>query len=109
MHPATDALTATSAVLLRDRPVVGVPPWTQDALRAVRGTRRALYLVTPEHTRPTLPLYELPPTRPPRWVVRYGETFYDGFTGAALTRRDGRYAERTAPDGPPALPAARHD
>ncbi|MEV8114221.1 DUF6177 family protein [Streptomyces xiamenensis] len=108
-HPAIDALTATSAVLLQDRPVVGVSPWLQDALRAVHESGRTLYLVTPEHTRLTLPLYELLPTQPLRWVVRYGETFYDGFTGAALTWRDGGYAERTGPDGQPVLAAAWHD
>lgn len=85
-QPAIDLVTRLTAVVMQDRPVVGISRWLQDALMAVLASdpARTLYLITPAHTRLTLPLYELLASQPVRWLVPYGEHYFDARTGTAL-------------------------
>jgi hypothetical protein len=110
-QPALDAVTRLTAVVMQDRPVVGISRWLQDALTAVLASDppRTLYLITQPEARLTLPLYELLASQPIRWLVPYGEHYFDARTGAVLEwtgrapdvlREDTRdYRVMTGPDG----------
>ncbi|MGW0766908.1 DUF6177 family protein [Streptomyces sp. NPDC002676] len=96
--PAVDVLTESTAVVLADRPVLGLTAWLSDVLRATTAAGRALHIVTPPHVRLTLPLRTVLGGAPNRWVVQNpAGGYYDGLSGAELSWRDGTFA----PTGPP--------
>jgi hypothetical protein len=85
-QPGVDTITRLTAVILQDRPVIGVSRWLLDALVGVLASdpARTLYLITKPGTRVTLPLYELLVSQPMRWLIPYGKDYYDGHTGKVL-------------------------
>ncbi|MFF2652568.1 DUF6177 family protein [Streptomyces sp. NPDC058045] len=104
--PAVDVLTASTAVVIQDRPLVPMTSWLSDALRSATGADRALHLVTPPDTRLTLPTRTALHGLPNRWVVqdpRLG--YYDGLSGAVLHWKNGTFAPVTG-DGPARLAPA---
>jgi hypothetical protein len=91
-QPAVDVLTDKVAVVLQDRPVVGMTGWLSEALRATLASGRALQIVTPRHCRLSLPTSTALTGPPTRWVVQDpGCGYYDGLTGAVLRWRDGAF------------------
>jgi Family of unknown function (DUF6177) len=90
-QPAVDVLTERAAVVIQDRPVVAMTAWLSDALRATVGSGRALQVVTPPDSRLSLPTRTALSGLPNRWVVRDGETCYDGLSGAVLHWHDGAF------------------
>ncbi|MQY04445.1 DUF6177 family protein [Actinomadura macrotermitis] len=83
-----DALTDKSMVVLQDRPVVALSAWLADAARECAGTGRTLRLVTSLESRLTLPLRAMAAAGGVQWVVRHGDSYYEGLTGRPL-RWDG--------------------
>ncbi|MFE1308413.1 DUF6177 family protein [Streptomyces sp. NPDC058755] len=97
--PAVDVLTESTAVVLADRPVLGLTTWLSGVLRATAAAGRALHIVTPPHVRLTLPLRTALGGTPNRWVVKNpAGGYYDGLSGAELIWQNGTFA----PSGPPA-------
>jgi Family of unknown function (DUF6177) len=84
-HPAVDIATATAAVVLQDRVVVGLDPWLLDAAVSCRRESVQLQLVTPASSRLTAPLAAFLSEHSGRWVVRSEESrWYDGASGQLL-------------------------
>ncbi|MFG3099446.1 DUF6177 family protein [Streptomyces sp. NPDC048182] len=91
--PVVDVLTDSTAVVLADRPVLGLTTWLADILRITTAADRALHLVTPPHVRLTLPLRVALGGAPNRWVVQDpAGGYYDGLSGAVLVWRNGTFA-----------------
>ncbi|SMF33877.1 DUF6177 family protein [Streptomyces sp. Amel2xC10] len=98
--PAVDVLTATTAVVLQDRPLVAMTSWLSDALRTATVADRALQIVTPPTARLTLPTRTALRGLPNRWVVQdpvHG--CYDGLSGAVLHWRNGTFTPVRDEDG----------
>ncbi|MGW4560914.1 DUF6177 family protein [Streptomyces sp. NPDC004561] len=96
--PAVDVLTESTTVVLADRPVLPLTAWLSDVLRTTAATDRALHLVTPPHTRLTLPLRTALVGAPNRWVVKDPSGgYYDGLSGAELAWQDGTFAPTATP------------
>ncbi|GAA0924513.1 DUF6177 family protein [Streptomyces thermoalcalitolerans] len=90
---SVDILTESTAVVLSERPVLALTTWLSDVLRTTAAANRALHLVTPAHTRLTLPLRQALAGAPNRWVVQDPEGgYYDGLSGARLVWRDGTFS-----------------
>ena len=90
--PAVDVLTATTAVVIQDRPLVAMTSWLSDALRTATTTDRALQIVTPPTSRLTLPTRTALHGLPNRWIVRDPQHgYYDGLSGAVLHWKDGTF------------------
>lgn len=106
-QPAVDVLTDKVAVVLQDRPVIGMTGWLSDALRATLASERALQIVTPRHCRLSLPTSTALTGPPTRWVVQDpGCGYYDGVTGAVLRWHDGAFRAAKDSDGrAPVAPA----
>jgi hypothetical protein len=85
-HPAVDAVTAKAMVVIQDRVVVPFSQWLADALRVCTGSGRGLQIVTPVHSRLSMPLRLILTGPNSRWVVRDDGTggYYDGLTGVPL-------------------------
>ncbi|MGY0490405.1 DUF6177 family protein [Streptomyces sp. WG-D5] len=90
--PIVDVLTDSTAVVIADRPVLGLTTWLADVLRITTAADRALHIVTPPHSRLTLPLRTALGGAPNRWVVQHPEDgYYDGLSGAELLWREGTF------------------
>jgi hypothetical protein len=90
--PAVDVLTASTAVVIQDRPLVPLTSWLADALRTTTAADRALQIVTPATTRLTLPTRTVLRGLPNRWVVQHPEHgYYDGLSGAVLHWKNGTF------------------
>ncbi|MGW7252971.1 DUF6177 family protein [Streptomyces sp. NPDC054834] len=90
--PAVDVLTAATAVVIQDRPLVAMTSWLSDALRAATAADRALQIVTPPATRLTLATRAALRGLPNRWVVQDPEHgYYDGLSGAVLHWKNGTF------------------
>lgn len=90
--PAVDVLTATTAVVIQDRPLIAMTSWLADALRTATTTDRALQIVTPPTSRLTLPTRTALHGLPNRWVVQDPEHgYYDGLSGAVLHWKNGTF------------------
>ncbi|MCX5529797.1 DUF6177 family protein [Streptomyces sp. NBC_00006] len=90
--PIVDVLTDSTAVVIADRPILGLTTWLADVLRITTAANRALHIVTPPHTRLTLPLRTALGGAPNRWVIQHPEDgYYDGLSGAELTWREGTF------------------
>jgi hypothetical protein len=85
-HPAVDAVTAKAMVVIQDRVVVPFSQWLADALRVCTETGRGLQIVTPLHSRLSMPLRLVLTGPNSRWVVRddNADGYYDGLTGVPL-------------------------
>ncbi|MFF7838862.1 DUF6177 family protein [Streptomyces ossamyceticus] len=89
---SVDVLTDSTAVVISDRPVLAFTTWLSDVLRTTSATNRALHLVTPPHTRLTLPLRTALRGAPNRWVVQNpAGGYYDGLSGVALAWTQGTF------------------
>ncbi|GGV66251.1 DUF6177 family protein [Streptomyces massasporeus] len=90
--PAVDVLTATTAVVIQDRPLIAMTSWLSDALRSAATAERALQIVTPPTARLTLPTRAALRGLPNRWVVQDAEHgYYDGLSGAVLHWKNGTF------------------
>ncbi|MFG2307158.1 DUF6177 family protein [Streptomyces sp. NPDC048566] len=91
---AVDVLTDSTAVVLTDRPLLGLTTWLSDVLRAAADANRALHLVTPPHVRLTLPLRTALSGAPNRWVIQDpAGGYYDGLSGVRLAWQGGTFAQ----------------
>ncbi|MEU1116296.1 MULTISPECIES: DUF6177 family protein [unclassified Streptomyces] len=96
--PAADMLTDKAAVVIQDRPVVAMTSWLADTLRTAAGSDRALQVVTPPHTRLTLPASNALHRHPNRWVVQDpADGYYDGLSGIELRWDKGHFAPAGSP------------
>ena len=108
-HPSVDLLTAARAVIISQRPVVGLSSWLTDVISRTADDELTVTLVTPATTRLTLPVRTLVAEGLAQWLVRPADgTFYDGlrgnpviFDGVDFTDEAGRAAQF---DEPPAHP-----
>lgn len=102
-----DVVTESTAVVLADRPLIGLTAWLSDVLRTTTGFGAALHVVTPDHCRLSLPLRTALAGAPNRWVVQDPASgYYDGLSGAVLAWQDGTFAPVRDQAGAPALAAA---
>ncbi|MFJ2958552.1 DUF6177 family protein [Streptomyces sp. NPDC087270] len=97
--PAVDVATATTAVVIGDRPLVSLSAWLSDVLRACAETDRALQIVTPPGTRMSMLTRFALTGAPNRWVVGDSSGYYDGLSGAELHWKDGTFAAIPTPEG----------
>ncbi|MFJ2769904.1 DUF6177 family protein [Streptomyces sp. NPDC087300] len=105
--PAVDVLTDKAAVVIQDRPVVPMSSWLADALRVTAEEDLALQIVTPPHTRLTLPTRAALHGHPNRWVVQDPECgYYDGLSGVQLRWQDGQFAPVETAKGRPRVAEA---
>ncbi|MFE3497488.1 DUF6177 family protein [Streptomyces sp. NPDC059175] len=105
--PTVDVVTESTAVVLADRPVVGLTAWLSDVLRTTAGFGAALHIVTPGNCRLSLPLRTALAGAPNRWVVQDPECgYYDGLSGAVLSWQDGTFAPARDEAGRPRLATA---
>ncbi|MFI0482176.1 DUF6177 family protein [Actinomadura sp. 9N215] len=80
-----DVMSERVGVVMQNRPVVSLSSWMAEAIRACAEDGKGLQVVTPVHSRLTLPL-RLALTGPDcRWVVTDpAGGYYDGFSGTRL-------------------------
>ncbi|WP_344310388.1 DUF6177 family protein [Fodinicola feengrottensis] len=89
-HPAVDVATDRAAVLLQQRPVIGLSRWINDVVHVCVRDSKLVQIVTPETSRLTTPLETVMLAVGGRWVVRTPDNrYYDGLRGDAL-RWDGQ-------------------
>ncbi|MEV5483570.1 MULTISPECIES: DUF6177 family protein [Streptomyces] len=109
-QPAVDVLTDKVAVVIQDRPVVGMTAWLQDAFQTAAGAELGLQVVTPPGTTLSPAVRHSLSNWPSRWVVRdERDGYYDGQSGAVLRWHEGMFqpvavADATADD--PRTPVA---
>lgn len=90
--PSVDVLTESTAVVISDRPVLAFTTWLSDVLRTTSASNIALHLVTPPHTRLTLPLRTALKGAPNRWVIQDPTShYYDGLSGVPLAWQQGTF------------------
>lgn len=84
--PGVDLITEKVAVVMQDRPVVGMSAWLCDAVASAKAARRAVQLVTPKSSRITWPVRSaLFRTGFARWVVTGDDgEYFDGLNGVRL-------------------------
>ncbi|MEV0322090.1 DUF6177 family protein [Streptomyces sp. NPDC050658] len=105
--PAVDVLTDKAAVVIQDRPVVAMTSWLADALQTAAAGDLALQIVTPPHTRLTLPTRTALHGHPNRWVVQDPDHgYYDGLSGAVLHWDQGHFTPVKSAEGSPRLAEA---
>ncbi|MFF3686219.1 DUF6177 family protein [Streptomyces sp. NPDC002187] len=105
--PAVDVLTDSTAVVLSERPVVAMTSWLSDILSVCTEADKVLHIVTPPHTRLTLPTRTALGGVPHRWVVQDDECgYYDGLSGAVLRWQGGTFAPVRTDAGPAAVAAS---
>ncbi|MGW0731717.1 DUF6177 family protein [Streptomyces sp. NPDC002851] len=109
--PAVDVLTDRAAVILTERPRIALTTGLSDALRTATTSGRTLQIVTPPHTRLTLPMRAALASSPHRWIVNPNTSdYFDGLTGAELHWQEGRFAPTRTGDGTiPTSPAFTAD
>ncbi|TCC07647.1 DUF6177 family protein [Kribbella soli] len=84
--PGVDLITEKVAVVMQDRPVVGMSAWLSDAVASATTAGRAVQLVTPRTSRITWPVRStLFSTAFSRWVVTGDDgEYFDGLNGVRL-------------------------
>lgn len=110
-HPAVDLVTDRRAIVLSQRPVVGLSTWLTDAVSRFTPANRIVTLVTGPDARLTLPVRTLVAKGVMQWVVQTADRrFYDGLLGTVLDyddvdfvadaaqQRAAAFAEAEAPD-----------
>ncbi|WP_433325772.1 DUF6177 family protein [Spirillospora sp. CA-294931] len=104
-HPAVDIITAKSAVVIQDRPLVPLSSWLTDAMSRCAANGQPIQILTPHDARITLPLRLALSGPTTRWVAQEpdGDTYYDGFSGLPLVWDGGAFAlAEGGGDGPSA-------
>lgn len=105
--PGLDLITDEVAVMMQDRPVVGLSAWLLDAVAAAEREGRGVQLVTPARVRLSYPARSrLFSGRNTRWVVQADGEAYDGLTGVKLNWDGKKFAPVTGPDGREEVAAA---
>lgn len=100
-HPTVDLLTRTRAVMICQRPVVGLSSWLVDAARRSIEAGLVPTVVTPRATRLTLPMRSAVDNGLAQWLVRVvGGGFYDGMSGRQVSFEDEDFVtgEEIAPE-----------
>ncbi|HZX08776.1 DUF6177 family protein [Kribbella sp.] len=95
--PGVDLVTDRVAVVMQDRPVVGMSAWLSDALASAMSENRGLQLVTPRTSRITWPVRSLVlQSILSRWVV-VGEDgeYFDGLNGTRVVWNDEMFVARS--------------
>jgi hypothetical protein len=84
--PGVDLITEKVAVVMQDRPVIGMSAWLSDALTSARMADRDVQLVTPKRSRLTWPVRSaLGGGGSSRWVVTGDDgDYFDGLNGIRL-------------------------
>ncbi|MGZ0145471.1 DUF6177 family protein [Kribbella sp. WER1] len=84
--PGVDLITDKVAVVMQDRPVIGMSAWLSDALTSARMADRDVQLVTPKHTHLTWPVRSALFTGVfSTWVVTGSDgEYFDGLNGVRL-------------------------
>ncbi|HEY3561581.1 MAG TPA: DUF6177 family protein [Kribbella sp.] len=84
--PGVDLITEKVAVVMQDRPVIGMSAWLSDALTSARTADRDVQLVTPKQSRLTWPVRSALFGGPfSRWVVTGSDgEYFDGLNGIRL-------------------------
>ena len=102
--PGVDLITDKVAVVMQDRPVIGMSAWLSDALTSAKVESRDVQLVTPKTSRLTWPVRSmLFNGRFSKWVVTgEDDEYFDGLSGVRL-KWDGEQflARSTAKVGEP--------
>ncbi|MFF0342965.1 DUF6177 family protein [Kribbella sp. NPDC004875] len=102
--PGVDLITDRVAVVMQDRPVIGMSAWLSDALTSARVENRDVQLVTPKHSRLTWPVRSgLFRGALSRWVVTGDDgEYYDGLNGIRLRWNGDQFlaAAPAVPDQP---------
>jgi hypothetical protein len=96
--PGVDLITEKVAVIMQDRPVVGMSAWLSDAAASAKAAGRAVQLVTPKSSRITWPVRSaLFGSAFARWVVT-GEDgeYFDGLNGVRLQWNGDLFVARPA-------------
>ena len=104
--PGVDLITDRVAVVMQDRPLIGMSSWLLDAFAAAGNAGRHLQLVTRPHTRLSYQVRtRLFAGKDSRWVVREpeGDGTYDGLSGLRLAWDGDRFAPVLDDDGNPDL------
>jgi hypothetical protein len=77
--------TRESVIVTQERKLVRMSSWMTDLMARCAGEERALQVLTPHHSRITLPLRLALSNPMARWIVRDGEDgYYDGLSGLPL-------------------------
>ncbi len=84
--PGVDLITEKVAVVMQDRPVVGMSAWLSDAVASAETAGRAVQLVTPRTSRITWPVRSTLFSTPfSKWVVTGDDgEYFDGLNGVRL-------------------------
>ncbi|NIK59400.1 DUF6177 family protein [Kribbella shirazensis] len=96
--PGVDLITEKVAVVMQDRPVVGMSAWLSDAVASAKAAGRAVQLVTPRSSRITWPVRSaLFRTAFARWVVSGDDgEYFDGLNGVRLQWNGDLFVARAA-------------
>lgn len=93
--PGVDLITEDVAVMMQDRPVVGLSAWLLDAAAAAQREGRGIQVVTPAGVRLSYPARtRLFSASNALWVVKSpsGDEVYDGLTGLKLEWNGRKFA-----------------
>ncbi|MEU4606023.1 DUF6177 family protein [Kribbella sp. NPDC023972] len=84
--PGVDLITDKVAVVMQDRPVIGMSAWLSDALTSAKAAGRDVQLVTPKSSTLTWPVRSTLFTGPySKWVVTGSDgEYFDGLNGVQL-------------------------
>jgi hypothetical protein len=84
--PGVDLITEKVAVVMQDRPVIGMSAWLSDAVASAKSAGREVQLVTPKSSRITWPVRSTLFANPhSRWVVTGDDgEYFDGLNGTRL-------------------------
>ncbi|WP_427892983.1 DUF6177 family protein [Kribbella sp. GL6] len=95
--PGVDLVTDRVAVVMQDRPVVGMSAWLSDALASAISAGRDLQLVTPRTSRITWPVRSLVfQGLLSRWVVVGDDgEYFDGLNGIRVVWNDEMFVARS--------------
>jgi hypothetical protein len=95
--PGVDLITESVAVVMQDRPVIGMSSWLSDALASAKFASRDVQLVTPSTSRLTWPVRSMLFTGLySRWVVTAGDDeYFDGLSGIRLKWNGDQFLARS--------------
>ncbi|MFI7065457.1 DUF6177 family protein [Kribbella sp. NPDC050124] len=96
--PGVDLITENVAVVMQDRPVIGMSAWLSDALTSAKMAQRDVQLVTPKSSKLTWPVRStLFKGAFSKWVVT-GEDgeYFDGLNGVRLKWNGDMFIARSA-------------
>jgi hypothetical protein len=98
--PGVDLITDKVAVVMQDRPVVGMSAWLSDAVASARSAGRDVQLVTPKTCALTWPVRStLFGSAYSKWVVRTDDDeYFDGLTGVRLKWNGEMFLARSTPE-----------